>query len=218
MKKVAVILSGCGVYDGSEIIESVLTLLALDRAQAQAICTAPDIVQTHVINHLTGELSEGEARSVLVESARIARGSIIPLSQLDVNEIDAVIIPGGFGVAKNLSDFATANEINEVNPEVAAVLLEAHRMSKPLGFICIAPVIAAKLFGATTVKLTVGNDAETVEAIQKTGALHVKCAVREVMVDRCLKIASTPAYMLAERPTEAEAGINKLVQAVLEMV
>jgi enhancing lycopene biosynthesis protein 2 len=217
MKKVAVILGGCGVYDGAEIHEAVLTLLALDRAQAGIVCAAPDMPQLHVINHLNGQIEQGQARNVLIEAARIARGAIIPLSRLDVGSVDAVIVPGGFGAAKNLSNFAIAGDKFEVNPEVCRVLREARQAGKPIGLMCIAPVIGARLFGADKVELTIGNDETTAAAIRKTGARHVQCAVEDIVVDRRLKIVTTPAYMLAQRITEAEAGINKLVQAVLEM-
>ncbi len=217
MKKVAVILSGCGVFDGSEIHESVLTLLALDRANAQVVCAAPDVPQHHVVNHLTKEPVPGEMRNVLVEAARIARGQIVPLSRLNVRDVDAIILPGGFGAAKNLCSFALAGAKHTVNPEVAKVLREAHQAGKPLGFICIAPAIAAQLFGAEKVEFTIGTDAGTAQAMSAAGGQHVNCNVRNVVVDRRLKIVTTPAYMLASRITEAEAGINKLVQAVLEL-
>jgi len=217
MKKVAVLLSGCGVFDGSEIHESVLVLLALDRANARIVCTAPDVPQHHVVNHLTRQPVPGETRNVLVESARIARGNIVPLSQLKPAEVDAVILPGGFGAAKNLCTFALAGPDFQVEPQVARFLSEAHKLGKPLGFVCIAPAIAAKLFGAEHLEFTIGNDAGTAQALQTAGAHHVNCTVHNVVVDRRLKIVTTPAYMLASRITEAEAGINKLVQAVLEM-
>jgi len=218
MKKVAVILSGCGVFDGAEIHESVLVLLALDRANAQIVCAAPDVAQHHVVNHLTRQPVPGERRNVLVESARIARGNVIPLSQFKVKDVDAVILPGGFGAAKNLCSFALAGEQFDVNPEVARVLQEAHQAGKPLGFVCIAPAIAASLFGREQVEFTIGNDAGTAKTLQASGAHHVNCTVHNVVIDRRLKVVTTPAYMLASRITEAEAGINKLVQTVLEMV
>ena len=217
MKRVAVILSGCGVFDGAEIHESVLVLLALDRANAQIVCAAPDMPQKRVVNHLTKQPAAGENRNVLVESARIARGKICPLDQLKLNEIDAIILPGGFGAATNLCDFGLVGDQFDVHPEVAKVLQEAHRASKPIGFVCIAPAVAAKLFGPEKVEFTIGNDANTAKTLQSSGAQHVNCAVHNIVVDRRLKIVTTPAYMLASRITEAEAGINKLVQAVLEM-
>lgn len=217
MKRVAVILSGCGVFDGAEIHESVLVLLALDRAKARVVCAAPDVAQHHVVNHLTQQPVPGEHRNVLVESARIARGKIIPVSQLRLADVDAIILPGGFGAAKNLCTFALAGPGFAVNAEVAQVLQQAHQQGKPLGFACIAPAVAAKLFGAEHLEFTIGNDAGTAQALQQDGARHVNCTVHNVVVDRRLKIVTTPAYMLAGRITEAEAGINKLVQAVLEM-
>jgi enhancing lycopene biosynthesis protein 2 len=217
MKRVAVILSGCGVFDGAEIHESVLTLLALDRANARITCAAPDVPQHHVINHLTQQPVPGETRNVLVESARIARGKVIPLSQLQVSDLDAMILPGGFGAAKNLCTFALAGEKFEVNPEVARVVQETHKAGKPIGFVCIAPAIAAKLFGQEHVEFTIGTDAGTAKTLEASGGKHVNCNVFNAVVDQRLKIVTTPAYMLASRIAEAEAGINKLVQAVLEM-
>jgi enhancing lycopene biosynthesis protein 2 len=217
MKTVAVILSGCGVFDGSEIHESVLTLLALDKAGAKAICTAPDIPQYHVINHLTQQPVPGETRNVLVESARIARGKITPLAQLDVASVDAVILPGGFGAAKNLCTFALAGKDFTVHEQVANVLRKAHQLGKPIGLVCIAPAIAARLFGPEKVEFTIGTDAGTAQALEASGAVHVNCNVFNAVVDRQRKIVTTPAYMLATRISEAEAGITKLVQAVLEM-
>jgi enhancing lycopene biosynthesis protein 2 len=217
MKKVAVILSGCGVFDGAEIHESVLTLLALDRSQAEIICAAPDIPQLHVVNHAAGKPVTTETRNVLVEAARIARGVIRPLASLSARDFDAVIVPGGFGAAKNLCSFAVAGEKADVDPEVARVLREARQAGKPIGLICIAPAIAALLFGAEQVELTIGNDVGTASTLQKCGARHVNCSVYDVVVDSRLKIVTTPAYMLATRITEAEAGINKLVRTVLEL-
>lgn len=217
MKKVVVILSGCGVYDGAEIYESVLTLLALDRAEAQSICAAPDAEQFHVINHTTGQEIPGEKRFVLIESARIARGQIQAVRKLNVDTIDAVILPGGFGAAKNISTFAVKGDQATVNKEVAEFLIMAQEAGKPIGFACIAPAVAAQLFGAQGVQFTIGNDPATARALEKWGGKHIDCAVDDVVIDRKLKIVSTPAYMIAKRITETEAGINKLVQAVLEL-
>lgn len=217
MKHVAVILSGCGVFDGAEVHESVLTLLALDRANVKVTCAAPDVPQHHVINHRTGQPVPGESRNVLTESARIARGNLIPLSQLDVASVDAVIVPGGFGAAKNLCTFAVDGGNFRVDPDLARVLQEARKLGKPLGFICIAPAIAAKLFGAEQPEFTIGNDVNTARTLEGLGGRHLNCTVHNVVVDRRLKLVSTPAYMLATRIIEVEAGINRLVQAVLEL-
>ncbi len=217
MKKIGVILSGCGVYDGTEIHEAVLTLLSLDKAQAEAVCFAPDIPQRHVVNHLTGEVSENETRNVLIESARIARGSIRNLRDIDTMILDGLIIPGGFGAAKNLSDYAVAGAKCEVLPEVADAIMRFRQSGKPIGFLCIAPVIAAKLFGPDGVEVTVGSDPETAEDIEAMGAKHVAAPVEEIIVSPGAKIVTTPAYMLNVGISDVAKGIDKLVAKVLEL-
>lgn len=217
MKKVGVVLSGCGVKDGAEIHESVLTLLAIDRAGARAVCLAPDVPQAAVTNHLTGKPAGG-ARNVLEESARIARGEIRDIKTVKVSDVDALVFPGGFGAALNLCDFASKGGDCTVQPEVARLIREVRAAGKPLGFICIAPAIAARVLGAEhKVQLTIGDDAGTAKALEKMGAKHVKCAVRDVVVDAANKVVSTPAYMLAGRISEAADGIEKLVKKVLEL-
>ncbi|AYC17243.1 Glyoxalase ElbB [Dickeya dianthicola] len=215
MKKVGVVLSGCGVYDGSEIHEAVLTLLAIERAGAEAVCFAPDKEQLHVINHLTGEVT-GEKRNVLAESARIARGKIQSLSRADPQQLDALIVPGGFGAAKNLSDFATRGTDCEVDNELKILTREIHKKNKPIGFICIAPAMLPKLLD-TPVRLTIGNDENTARAIETMGGMHVKCPVDDIVVDIAHKVVTTPAYMLASSIGEAASGIEKLVARVLEL-
>jgi enhancing lycopene biosynthesis protein 2 len=217
MKKVGVVLSGCGVMDGSEIHESVLTLLAIDRASAEAVCMAPNIKQLHVVNHLTNNPEEGEVRNVLNESARIARGKIQDIAHVKIDEIDAVIFPGGFGAAKNLSTFANEGEKCEVNPDVEKLVKAMHAAGKPIGFICIAPAICAKIFGELGVKLTVGSDKNTIQKLTAMGAKHQNSAVTEIVVDEKNRIVSTAAYMLARRISEAASGIEELVNAVLKM-
>lgn len=214
-KKVAVILSGCGVYDGAEIHESVLTLLRLDQRGAEVQCFAPDIAQHHVVNHLTGE-EMPESRNVLVESARIARGAVKDIREADVNEFDALIIPGGFGSAKNLSDLASQGPACRVESQVLT-LAEAFAVAgKPVGLICITPALAAKIYGPG-VLCTIGNDPDTAAAITKMGGLHEECEVTEIVEDTARKLVSTPAYMVAKSISEAAAGINKLVDRVLEL-
>lgn len=217
MKKIGVILSGCGVYDGTEIHEAVLTLLSLDRAQAEAVCFAPDIPQRHVVNHLTGEVAEGETRNVLVESARIARGAIRNLRDIDTMILDALIIPGGYGAAKNLSDYAVAGASCEVLPEVADAVMRFHRSSKPVGFLCIAPVIAARLFGNQQVEVTIGSDEATAKDIASMGARHVNRRVDEIQVSADGKILTTPAYMLGPSIADVAKGIDALVVRLLEL-
>lgn len=214
-KKVAVILSGSGVYDGAEIQESVITLLRLDQRGAQVQCFAPNIAQLHVINHLTGE-EMPESRNVLVESARIARGNIKDLREADVNDFDALIVPGGFGAAKNLSNFALEGAGCTVQPEVLALAEAFAEAGKPVGLICISPALAAKIYGPG-VTCTIGNDADTAAAMNKMGATHEECAVTEIIEDKARKLVTTPAYMLAQNISEAASGINKLVDRVLEL-
>ena len=214
-KKVAVILSGCGVYDGAEIYESVITLLRLDQRGAQVQCFAPNIAQLHVINHLTGE-EMPESRNVLVESARIARGNIKDIREADVEEFDALIVPGGFGAAKNLSNFAIEGAGCTVQPDVLALTEAFAEAGKPVGLICISPALAAKIYGPG-VTCTIGNDADTAAAMNKMGATHKDCAVTDIVEDKARKLVSTPAYMLAQSISEAASGINKLVDRVLEL-
>lgn len=215
--KVGVVLSGCGVFDGSEIHEAVLTLVALDEAGAEAICMAPNVAQRHVINHLTGEVAAGETRNVLVEAARIARGNVRDLASVDAAELDAVILPGGFGAAKNLSDFALAGDACSVHPEVARLIRSARAAGKPVGAICIAPVLLAKVLGSESPRLTIGTDAGTAAAVNAMGACHVDCAVSGTVVDDEKRLVTTPAYMLASSISEAASGIEKLVLEVLRL-
>lgn len=215
-KKVAVILSGCGVQDGAEIHESVLTLLRLDQRGVEVQCFAPDIAQHHVINHLTGE-EMPESRNVLVESARIARGAIKDIAEADVDEFDALIIPGGFGAAKNLSNFATEGANCSINPDLLALAEAFAESSKPVGLICVSPALAAKIYGPG-VTCTVGNDPDTAKAINKMGGTHKECAVGEIVEDQARKLVSTPGYMIAQSISEAATGINKLVDRVIELM
>ena len=214
-KNIAVILSGSGVFDGSEIHEAVLTLLSLDRKGAQYQCFAPNINQHHVINHLTGE-EQSETRNVLVEAARIARGEIKSLSELDAYQFDALILPGGFGAAKNLCDFAFKGSDLTVNEEVVTSVKAFSTANKPVGLMCIAPAMAGKLFGEN-VKATIGTDAETAAALEQTGVHHLDCPVHSIVVDETHKLVTTPAYMLARSISEAATGIDQLVDKVLEL-
>jgi enhancing lycopene biosynthesis protein 2 len=218
-KKIAVLLSGCGVMDGSEIHEAVFTLLALDNAGAEYTCCAPDIAQSEVVNHATGKAS-GESRNVLVESARIARGNILKLSDVRAADFDAIIMPGGYGAAKNLCSYARDGVKQTVQPEVARVIREFAQAKKPIGSICISPVVVAGVFeGSLDIKpsLTIGTDTGVAGDITRMGSEHVACGVREFHVDRANKIVSTPAYMLGKGPAEVFVGIEKLVKAILEL-
>jgi len=216
MKNVGVVLSGCGVYDGAEIHEAVLTLLALDRAGAQAVCFAPDKSQLHVINHLTGD-EMPEERNVLVESARIARGKIRPLSQADAGQLDALIVPGGFGAVKNLSSFASEGAECWIDKDLAKLTQQMYKANKPIGFMCIAPALLPKLLDQQ-VRLTIGNDPDLGEVIDAMGGEPVICPVDDIVVDIENKVVTTPAYMLAKSIGEAADGIDKLVSRVLDLV
>lgn len=218
MKQIAVLLSGCGFLDGSEIHEAVLTLLAIERAGAQACCLAPDITQHHVINHYSGEIMPEEFRNVLVESARIARSRITDLKNIDTLSLDAMILPGGYGAAKNLSNYAFKGTECDVNPDVAAAVQSFYKAGKPLGFICIAPVIAARILGREQLDLTIGNDPQTAADIETMGARHIDCTVRESVLNREKKVVTTPAYMFDASIAEVAKGIEKLVNELLDLI
>lgn len=216
MKNVAVILSGCGVYDGSEIQEAVLTLLAIEQQGATYRCFAPNIKQHHVINHLTGEVSEDESRNVLVEAARIGRGDVEDIIELREKDFDAIIFVGGFGAAKNLSSFALNNEKYNVNEEVLTAAKTFAKVEKPAGFMCIAPALVPFIY-PTGVKGTIGKDNDTAKLITAQGLTHIDCEVVNVVIDEAHNVVTTPAYMLAESISEAATGINKLVKYVLAL-
>lgn len=214
-KKIAVVLAGCGVYDGAEIHEAVFTLLAIARHGAVSQCFAPDIKQHHVVNHLTGEVVP-ETRNVLVEAARIARGKIKPLSQLDAVAFDAVIFPGGFGVAKNLCTFAFDGADCKVNPEVEQTIRTAVKAGKPVGALCISPVLLAKVLEG--VEVTIGNDAGTAAALRQMGARHTETSHGEVVIDRKFKAVTTPCYMLDASIDQIADGADAVVRALLDLM
>lgn len=215
-KRIGVLLSGCGVFDGSEIHEATLTLLFLDRAGAEVVCMAPDM-EFEVIDHITQQPT-GERRNVLVESARIARGAIRNLADVSAGDLDALILPGGFGAAKNLSDFAAKGPDAAVHPEVSRILKEVTDAEKPVGAICIAPATLAKALADKQPEVTIGTDAATASAIEQTGAKHVNKSVEEIHLDESLKIVSTPAYMLGPGIKDIAVGIEKLVRQVMSML
>ncbi|MEJ2157552.1 MAG: isoprenoid biosynthesis glyoxalase ElbB [Desulfobacteraceae bacterium] len=215
-KKVGVILSGCGVFDGTEIQEAVLTLLFLDRAGAQVVCAAPDIDQLHVLNHMSNE-EMNEQRNVLIESARITRGDIVDLKSLKVDHIDALILPGGFGAAKNLSDFALKGPEATVLPELKSILRAVHDAGKPIGALCIAPAAVAKALNDFSPAVTIGDEMGTAAAIETMGASHHQCKVDEIHIDTRNRIVTTPAYMLGPGIKDVAIGIEKLVDQVLAL-
>jgi len=216
--KVGVVLSGCGFLDGSEIHEAVLTLMHLDRHGAEVVCMAPRGAQQHVVDHARGQ-PEASVRDMFVESARIARGKIRDLATVRAADLDAVVMPGGYGAAKNLSDFAANGAAATPHAEVAALLREMYAANKPIGAICIAPAVVALVLGRTVhPTLTIGNDASTAQALQAMGCKHRDCAVTDCVIDADHRIVTTPAYMFDARVSEVAQGIGKLVDAVLAMV
>ncbi|MBN2385192.1 isoprenoid biosynthesis glyoxalase ElbB [bacterium] len=216
-KKIGVLLAGCGVFDGSEIHEAVITLLAIDRAGAEAICIAPNIEQMQVVNHLT-QKPVAEKRNVLVESARIARGKIRDLAHVSAADLDALVLPGGYGAAKNLSDFGIKGADATVQKEVQRILVELNAAGKPIGAICIAPATLTKALAHKHPEVTIGSDAGTADAIERMGGKHVHCTVEEIQVDHVNKLVTTPAYMLGPGIKDIALGIEKLVNQIVTMI
>jgi enhancing lycopene biosynthesis protein 2 len=215
MKNFAVVLSGCGVYDGAEIHEAVLTLLAIDKAGATFQCFAPDIRQHHVVNHVNGK-EMAESRNVLVESARIARGNIRPLSAFTAAGYDALIFPGGFGAAKNLCNWAVAGDNCTVNSDVAAAIKAMTGAGKPVGAMCISPVIFARLFKG--IDLTTGNDPASRNFIEKSGNKYKPTKHGEVIVDQSRNLFTTPCYMLEASISQIAEGTENLVKAMMKVL
>ncbi len=213
-KKVAVILAGCGHQDGAEIREAVITLLELDKLSADVTIFAPNTLQHHVLNHVTGEEMQ-EKRNVMVEAARIARGAIKDITTLDPKNFDALVMPGGFGVAKNLSDIAFKGEKGSIVPEVKNIIRKFLELKKPIGAICISPaIVAAALEGYAVPKLTLG---EMNPLLKGFGANEEVCTTTEICVDNDNRIISTPAYMYKDRIANVAVGIEKLVKKVMEI-
>ena len=213
MKKFAVVLSGCGVFDGAEIHEATLTMLAIMKHGAQYTIFAPDIPQHHVVNHITGE-EMNESRNVLVESARIARGAIMDLKKYDPSVFDGLIFPGGFGAAKNLCDFAFKGADCTVNADVTNAVKKTLDAGKPIGALCISPVILAKIIGEGD--MTIGQDKGTAEAMEKMGARHKNTGHGEVVIDLEHNVFTTPCYMLDATILDIEQGASNIVGAMLE--
>jgi enhancing lycopene biosynthesis protein 2 len=216
-KRIGVLLAGCGVMDGSEIHEATLTLYFLDKQGAEAICMAPNKDQLDVVDHNAGT-PVAEKRNVLIEAARIARGKIADVESIKADALDAIIIPGGFGAAKNLCTFAKDGVSCRVDANVARLLQEMRRKNKPIGALCIAPTVLARLFGEEFApEMTIGTDAGTASALEKMGARHTRATVDEIVTDSKNKIVTTPCYMLAQSIKDVGNGVQKLVAKILEM-
>ncbi len=220
MNKVGVVLSGCGHQDGSEIHEAVFTLHAIEKAGAEAIIMAPDMDQFHVINHLNGNEELSESRNILVESARIARGKVIDVASVSGHQLDALIFPGGTGMAKNIFDYSMAGINCTVISDVQRLVVEILEADKPLGAICIAPVMVAKVleFLGRTGTVTGGFNVEINNDIKAMGINTIEVGAEEIVVDKENKIVTTPAYVEAKSMNEAFTGIEKLVNKVLDMI
>jgi enhancing lycopene biosynthesis protein 2 len=217
-KKIGVLLSGCGVMDGSEIHEATLTLFFLDRQGADIVCMAPNKNQVDVMNHAAGAPMQ-EKRNTLVEAARIARGKILDVKTVKAEDLDALIIPGGLGAAKNLCTFAKDGPDCQADEDVARLLRDIYRAKKPIGALCIAPALVACVFGSEiSPELTIGTDAGTATALEKMGARHIKAMVDEIIVDSKNRIVTTPCYMLAKSIKEVGAGVEKLVAQIVGMI
>lgn len=224
MKKIGVLLAGSGVYDGSEIHEAVLTLLAIDEAGAEAVCLAPNVKQHHVVNHLTGEEDEQE-RNVLRESARIARGNIKELDDVSAEALDALVIPGGFGAAKNLNQWALSGPDGPIHKGVKQLILDMHRAGKPLAGLCMGPTVLAKAFegSGTAISITVGTTAAASPydiaginaGLQKTGATPVEKTIKEIAVDEPNKIVTAPCYMMEASVKDIRANTQQVIGAVM---
>lgn len=212
-KRIAVVLAGCGVFDGAEIHEATMTLYAIALKGATYEIFAPNIEQHHVVNHITGQ-PMNEKRNVLTESARIARGEIKPLSEYSPSEFDGLIFPGGFGVAKNLCSFAFEGANCTVNPDVERAIKQTHSSKKPIGALCISPVLLAKVLGKVTV--TIGKDAGTAQAIESMGARHQNTAHAQVAVDKENLLFTTPCYMLeatiVDIANDAKAVVDEMIK------
>lgn len=217
MKKIAVILCGSGFKDGSEIRESVAVLWGLSRLGVQVQCFAPDRPQADVINCLTGKPTPGETRNMLTEAARIARGEIQPLTHLRASQFDAIIIPGGFGVAKNLCTFATEGSKGKVLQELKDALLEFHDSNKPIGAVCIAPAVVAMAFPGKHFEMTVGGSSEAAEEIEKLGHKHISTEASQCHIDRKNKIVTTAAYMCEAPLHEIFEGVRKLTEEIIKL-
>jgi len=213
--RIAVVLSGCGVQDGTEIHEAVMTLLAIDRHGAQAVCFAPNVDQMHVVNHLTGQPTD-ERRNVLVEAARIARGAISDIASFKAADVEALVFPGGFGAAKNLCSFAVDGPSCSVEPGVEAAIKAMQAAGKPIGALCIAPALLARVLGRGDV--TIGNDAGTAQAIEAMGAKHKQAGHGQTVVDAGLKLVTSPCYMLDATISQIADGADAVVRDLLKLI
>ncbi len=216
--RVGVLLYGAGMMDGSEVQEAVLTLLALDRAGAQIVPIAPSGNQAEVVNHQTGAAVAAEQRNMLVEAARLSHGGVAPLDSVQPEDLDALVIPGGLGFVKSVTTFGKDGASFSYDPALGQLLTDLHRQRKPLGFLCITPVLAAKLFGAEHPRLTIGGDAGMMAVMEGLGARAVPATAEEAVVDEEARLVSSPAYMVGPSVSHVAVGIEEAVARVLELI
>lgn len=216
MKSVGIILAGCGVNDGTEIHEAVITMLCLDRLNADISFFAPDIIQSGVVNH-SNQVEMNESRNVKTESARISRGNIKDIKEAEPDKLDAVIFPGGAGVIKNFSKIFGDSNNPEVNPDISKLIFDMHSQKKPIGAICISPLLIAAVLGSFKPELTIGNDINAAKMIENFGGIHRQCNFDSIITDEKNLLVSTPAYMLGNGPGQIYLGINMLVDKIYEL-
>ena len=222
MSRIGLLLSGCGVQDGSEISETILTILALERADADILAMAPDVEQAQVWNHYTGQEARNEKRDVIAESARLVRGKIVSINTVGAADIDGLILVGGYGAAKNLCTYAVSGTGATVNPEVERLISQLHGLGKPIGAMCIAPVVVALVLGphkrATPLAMTIGTDPNTARDLGILAVKHMDARADQICIDDANNLVTTPAWMSATSVAECEVGITKLVNEVVERV
>ncbi len=224
--KIGILLSGCGVYDGAEIQEAVLSMLAIEELGAEYICIGINANQHHVINHLSGE-EMPEERNMMIEAARISRGEIVDIKSIQPVDIDALVIPGGFGSAKNLTKWAFNGADGAIMPEVKLLLVNLINVGKPIAALCVSPILLAKALENSSIKstLTVGTTFEKSPydiqsfstEIEKTGAIHTLKTVREIEIDIENKIISAPCYMMNASILEVKKNITSAIQALINL-
>ena len=217
MKKTAIILSGCGQVDGSETHETILTILALEQHNLDWEGLAPSGLQTEVYDHYTNTKENISPSSMITEAARLVRGNITIINAVNASDYAAVIIPGGAGVIKNLSNYSTAGINFTIHPELLAFMATIVRLQIPAGFICIAPILIPKLYGNKP-KLTIGSNVELAAKIVQIGGEHCDCLANDIVIDHAQKIVSTPANMVAKNIVEVYHGIYKLVTQIANWI
>ncbi|MDP5099187.1 MAG: isoprenoid biosynthesis glyoxalase ElbB [Crocinitomicaceae bacterium] len=225
--KIGVLLSGCGVYDGAEIQEAVLTMLAIEEKGAEVICISLDQPQYHVVNHLNGEVMN-EQRNILIEAARIARGKIHEISTIAPADIDALVIPGGFGSAKNFTKWAFSGPEGDIDPKVKLLIVNMVNVGKPIAALCVSPVVVAKALqgSAITANMTIGSNAESSPydinsfsaGLKATGVQVDMKTITEIEIDKKNKIISAPCYMMDASLLEVRQNIAMAIEALIDLM